>query len=92
MNKPIYLRLSILQIGKAVMYQFWYDYVKPKYQDNGNLCYTDTDSFTENIKIENVFQNISKDVERRFNTSNYEICRPLPVGKNKNKKNWINEG
>ena len=92
MNKPIYLGLSILQIGKAVMYQFWYDYVKPKYQDSGNPCYTDTDSFTENIKIEDVFQNISKDVERRFNTSNYEICRPLPIGKNKNKKNWINEG
>ena len=38
MNKPIYLLLPILQISEAVMYEFWYDHIKPKYQDNGNLC------------------------------------------------------
>ena len=50
MNKPIYLGLSILEISKILMYEFWYDYVKPKYNDNVRLCYMDTDSFVMNIK------------------------------------------
>ena len=44
-NKPIYLGLSILEISKILMYEFWYDYIKPKYGDNVKLCYMDTDSF-----------------------------------------------
>ena len=50
MNKPIYLGLSILEISKILMYKFWYDYVKPKYNDSVRLCYMDTDSFVMNIK------------------------------------------
>ena len=50
MNKPIYLGLSILEISKILMYEFWYDYMKPKYDDNVKLCYIDTDSFIMNIK------------------------------------------
>ena len=45
MNKPIYLGLSILEISKILMYEFWYDYMKPKYNDNVRLCYMDMDSF-----------------------------------------------
>ena len=44
-NKPIYLGLSILESSKILMYEFWYDYIKPKYGDNVKLCYMDTDSF-----------------------------------------------
>ena len=33
MNKPVYLGLSILEISKTLMYEFWYDYIKPKYQN-----------------------------------------------------------
>ena len=81
MNKPIYLGFSILEISKTLMYEFWYDYMKPKYNDKVKLCYMDTDSFIMNIKI--YYKEISNDVENRFDTSNYEINRPLPTGKNK---------
>ena len=33
MNNPFYLGLSVLNIGKIVIYEFWYHYVKPKYGD-----------------------------------------------------------
>ena len=83
MNKPIYLGLSILEISKILMYEFWYDYMKPKYNDNVRLCYMDTDSFIMNIKTNDFYKDISDDVDNRFDTSNYEVKRPLPIGKNK---------
>ena len=83
MNKPIYLGLSILEISKTLMYEFWYDYMKPKYGDNVKLCYMDTDSFIIHIKTEDFYKDIANDVEERFDTSNYEVNRPLPTGKNK---------
>ena len=83
MNKPIYLGLSILEISKTLMYEFWYDYMKLKYNDNVKLCYMDTDSFIMNIKTNDFYKDISNDVENRFDTSNYEVNRPLPTGKNK---------
>ena len=48
-NKPIYLRMSILDINKTLMYEFWCDYIQPKYQDRAKLCYRDTDSFVIHI-------------------------------------------
>ena len=80
MNKPIYLGLSILEISKLLMYKFWYDYMKPKYDGNVKLCYMDTDL---NIKTEDFYKDIANDLEKRFDTSNYECDRPLPTGKNK---------
>ena len=82
MNKPIYLGLSLLEISKTLMYEFWYDYMKPKYNDV-KLCYMDTDSFIINIKTDDSYEDIASDVENRFDTSNYEVNRPLPTGKNK---------
>ena len=84
LNKPIYLGLSILDISKILMYEFWYDYMKPKYNDNMKLCYMDTDSFVMNIKTKDFYKDISSDIDKRFDTSNYEVNRPLPIGKNKN--------
>ena len=85
MNKPVYLGTSILDISKTLMYEFWYDYVKPKYKDKAKLCYMDTDSFVINIFTEDFFEDINNDVERWFDTSNYDKNdkRPLPIGKNK---------
>ena len=83
MNKPIYLGLSILEISKTLMYEFWYDYMKPKYNDNVKFCYMDTDSFIINIKTNNFYEDIASDIENRFDTSNYEVNRPLSIGKNK---------
>ena len=65
------------------MYEFWCDYMKPKYGDNVKLCYKDTDSFIMLIKTEGFYKYIANDVKKRFDTSNYEIDRPLPTGKNK---------
>ena len=85
MNKPVYLGMSILDISKTLMYEFWYDYIKPKYGDRAKLCYTDTDSSVVYIKTEDFFEDISNDVERWFDTSNYDENdrRPLPINMNK---------
>ena len=64
MNKPIYLGLSILDIIKTLIYEFWYDYIKPKYGDRAKLCYTDTDIFVIYVKTEDFFEDIANDVER----------------------------
>ena len=76
MNKPVYLGMSILDISKTLMYEFWYDHIKPKYGDRAKLCYMDTDSFIIHIITED---------ERWFDTSNYDKNdeRPLPIGENK---------
>ena len=72
MNKPVYLGLAILDMSKTLMYEFWYDHLKPKYNGNVKLCYTDTDSFVVHIKTEDFFADISNDVEKWFDTSNYD--------------------
>ena len=69
MNKPIYLAMSILDISKTLMYEFWYNYIKPKYGDQAKLCYVDTDSFVIYIKTEDFYKYIANDVERWFDTS-----------------------
>ena len=70
MNKPVYLGMSILDISKTLMYEFWYDYIKPKYQDKAKLCYMDTDSFVIHIKTEDFYEDIANDVKSWFDTSN----------------------
>ena len=75
MNNPIYLGLSILGISKMPMYEFWYDYIEPKYDDNAKLCFMDTDSFIFHVKTEDFYEDIANDVEKRFDTSNYKVNR-----------------
>ena len=84
-TKPLYLGMSILDISKILMYEFWYDYIKPKYGDRARLCYTYTDSSVIHIFTEDFFEDIAGDVERWFDTSNYNKNdkRPLLIGQNK---------
>ena len=92
MNKLAYLRKSILDISKTLMYEFWYDYIKRKCQDEANLYYMDTDSFIIHIRTEDFYKDIANDVEKWFGPSSYSECnsdeddkRPLPIGRNKKK-------
>ena len=86
MTKPLYLGMSILDISKILMYEFWYNYIIPKYGDKAKLCYTDTDSFIIYIKTEDFFEDISNDVEKWFDTSNYNKKDKIPLLIGKNKK------
>ena len=72
MNKPIHLGQAILDISKTLMYEFRYDFIKPIYEDKARLCYMDTDSFVINIKTEDFYKDIASDVEKWFDTSNYD--------------------
>ena len=85
MNTPIYLGQAIFHISKTLMYEFWHDYLKPKYGDKIKLCYMDTDSFIVHIETEDFYIVIAKDVDKWFETSVYDKDhnRPLPIGKNK---------
>ena len=62
MNKPVYLGLSILDMSKTVMYEFWFDYVKPTYGEKVKLCYMGTDSFLVYVKTDNIYKDIAKDL------------------------------
>ena len=86
MNKPVYLGQAVLDLSKIVMYEFQYDYMKPKYEENLKLCYMNTDSLVYHIKTEDFYEEIAKDVKTRFNTSGYskKDARPLPV------RSWLN--
>ena len=71
MNKPVYLGQAILDLSKIIMYEFHYDYMKPKHGKNLKLCYMDTNSLVYHIKTEDFYQDISKEAETRFDTSGY---------------------
>ena len=84
MNKPVYLDLSILDLSNTVMYELWYNYLKPKYGENAKLCYMDTASFIVHARAEDIYKDIAEDVESRFYASNFNLHRPLLKGENKN--------
>ena len=67
-NKPVHLGLSIIELGKILIHQFWYDHVKSKYGKKARLRYMDTDSFIVDIKLDDTYKDIAEDVETRFDT------------------------
>ncbi|PFX18804.1 putative uncharacterized transposon-derived protein F54H12.3 [Stylophora pistillata] len=85
-NKPLYLGMSILDISKTLMYDFHYNYIKPKYPEGkSKLLFTDTDSLCYEIQTEDFYKDISDDVDRLFDTSNIKKGHPsgIPTGVNK---------
>ena len=85
MNKPIYLGQAILDISKTLMYEFCYDYIRPKYKEKARRCCMNTNSFVMFIKTEDFYKDIASDVERWFETSKQDgkDKGPLPIDKNK---------
>ena len=83
MNKHVCLGLSILEFSKILMYEFWYDYVKPIYCEKATLYYMGTGSLTVSIITDDIYKDTAEDVETRFDTLNYELDRALPKGRNK---------
>ena len=84
MNKPVYLEQAILDLSKIVMYEFHYDYMKRKYNnDKLTLCHIDTGSLIYSIKTDNFYKDIADDTKDRFDMSGYNSSRPLPVELNK---------
>ena len=79
----MYLGQVILDLSKTLMYEFCYNYMRPKYGSKVKLCYMDTDSFVYEIEIEDFYTDIANDVEKRFDTSGYSKNdnRPLHTGK-----------
>ena len=63
MSKTVYLGLSILDLSKILIYEFWHDYVKQKYDEKAKLCYMDTDNFIVYIKADHISKDIGKDVK-----------------------------
>ena len=85
MNKPVYLGMCILDLSKIIMFDFHYNYIKPKYGDKAKLLFTDTDSYLYEIQTEDFYKDISGDVWDRFDTSDYPENHPsgIPTGINK---------
>ena len=83
MNKPTYLGLAILSLSKILMYDYWYNEMKPKYKDRIRICYMDTHSFIMHIKTKYFYKDNADDVEKKYDTSNYTVERSLPMGKKK---------
>ena len=81
-NKPVYLGMCILNLSKTLMYDFHYNYIKQKYEDKAKLLFPDTDSLMYGIQTEDFCNDISSDVKRRFDTSDYPPNHPsgIPSG------------
>ena len=84
MNKPVYVKQAVLDISKALMYEFWYDYFVPKYGDKVKLCYMDTDSFIFHVETNDFYKDIMSDLEKWYDTSkpDKKLNRSIPIGIN----------
>ena len=81
MNKPVYVGQAVLDLSKTLMYEFWYDYIKPKYGDKVKLCYMDTDSFIFYVETDDFYKDIMSDLEKWHDTSKRDkkLNRSIPI-------------
>ena len=93
MNKSVYLGLSVLKLSKTIMYEFLYDYVKPKYAEKVELCYMDTNSFFVYIKHYDIYKDITGNAETRWVFMSYKLWVGMTTTKSKEQNlYWFNEG
>ena len=90
-DKLAYLGLSILDISKRAIYEYYHNCIKAKYGGKLKLYYKDTDSCIVYMKLESVYADLTGNVEKRFDTSNYEDGRLLPMSKNKKDLGFIKD-
>lgn len=81
MNRAIYLGLSITEITKIAIWQCCHDYLKSKMKKKKNYAKKDKESFIILIKIEDVYTDIAKDVEKTFDIWNYKVKGLSPTVK-----------
>ena len=82
LNKPIYVGMSVLDLSKHLMYNFYYNNLKKTYCDKIKLLYTDTDSVIIHVQTEDIYQDIAQNLDN-YDTSNYQPNHPLFSNTNK---------
>ena len=70
-NKPIYIRMNILDISKNWMYNFYYNVMNERYNERIKLLYMDTDSLIIEIKTDDFYSDVKNSLIEHFDTSDY---------------------
>lgn len=74
--QPVYCGMTILDLAKFHMYNYYYNHLKPKYQNNLSLLATDTDSFMFYVETQDVYRDMLENIHL-YDTSNYPPNHPL---------------